>query len=139
MLNFLDFSTEGTFTIHIGYGDNNPFPVRFYVNYKRETIIGSTAFIAVILGFAFTGGLNALLYFFCLTIITLWSWWIYTVKTNSKVIFYWVKVPANIFLNPLLLILLLGSWSQNNFKAKNIGKYGAYDSEKKTNTRVNTG
>jgi len=86
------------------------------VEYNRNTIVGVVAFIVVVVGFVATGGLKALIWFIALVAICVWSWWLYTFKTNSKLMFYGVKVPANILLNPLLLLLLLGSFFSFNFK-----------------------
>ena len=103
---------------------------------NRDTIVGAIAIIAVILGFAATGGINALLWLIALVGISVWSWWLYTFKASSRLIFYGVKVPANILLNPLLLIFLLNSWSQMKMKAKAASKYSLYDSEEKPNHAI---
>ena len=97
------------------------------MKYSRDTIVGAVAIIVVVIGFAATGGLKALLWFISLVAICVWSWWLYTFKTNSKLMFYGVKVPANILLNPLLLLLLLGSFFSLKFK---YGKHAQIDTNK---------
>lgn len=91
------------------------------MEYNRETVVGGIVIIGLIVAFALTGGVEAILWFLGLVLVSIWSWWLYTVEVKSRLVFYAVKVPANILLNPLLILLLIGSYI--SFRVKH-GKKG---------------
>ena len=81
----------------------------------KEAKVGLAVMALAALAFVGAGGIEAVIFVLTFTLVAAWSWWLYTFETKSDAMFYWVKVPANILFNPLLLFLLLGSWALRKF------------------------
>lgn len=83
---------------------------------NNEKIIGAIILMGMIGAIIWLGGLEFLSMATAFILCGLFGVYLYSFKTNSWVVFLFLKVPANILFNPFYLILLLKSWTMLAYK-----------------------